>query len=168
MASGEGGTVSYTILFKLRSRLANTGTVTQGRRSRNDAGKHKNETWRPHFTYHRLISRSLCAHHHQPVQGENRMFLSALQCAFRRTLALVLAGTLTAMSWAQTATQPAAALPDGPRPQRLAVTDYSKPNSHFPNPLGPYMARQPAAGGPAQYPADRAVVARWQALSLHE
>ena len=69
------------------------------------------------------------------------MFLSALQCAFRRTLALVLAGTLTAMSWAQTATQPAAALPDGPRPQRLAVTDYSKPNSHFPNPLGPYMAR---------------------------
>ena len=70
------------------------------------------------------------------------MFLSALQCAFRRTLALVLAGTLTAMSWAQTATQPAAALPDGPRPQRLAVKDYSKPNSHFPNPLGPYMARR--------------------------
>jgi outer membrane protein len=69
------------------------------------------------------------------------MFLSALQCAFRRTLALVLAGTLTAMSWAQTATPPAAALPDGPRPQRLAVKDYSKPNSHFPNPLGPYMAR---------------------------
>ncbi len=70
------------------------------------------------------------------------MFLSALQCAFRRTLAVVLAGTLTAMSWAQTATQPAAALPDGPRPQRLAVKDYSKPNSHFPNPLGPYMARR--------------------------
>ncbi len=70
------------------------------------------------------------------------MFLSALQCAFRRTLALVLAGTLTAMSWAQTSTPPAAALPDSPRPQRLAVKDYSKPNSHFPNPLGPYMARQ--------------------------
>ena len=69
------------------------------------------------------------------------MFLSALQCAFRRTLALVLAGTLTAMSWAQTATQPAAALPDSPRPQRLAVKDYSKPNSHFPNPVAPYMPR---------------------------
>ncbi len=69
------------------------------------------------------------------------MFLSALQCAFRRTLAIVLAGTLTAMSWAQTATQPAAALPDSPRPQRLAVKDYSKPNSHFPNPLAPYMVR---------------------------
>ncbi|MGA9812748.1 MAG: TolC family protein [Terriglobales bacterium] len=46
------------------------------------------------------------------------------------------------MSWAQTSTPPAAALPDSPRPQRLAVKDYSKPNSHFPNPLGPYMARQ--------------------------
>ena len=60
------------------------------------------------------------------------MFLSALQCAFRRTLAVVLAGTLTAMSWAQTATQPAAALPDGPRPQRLAVKDYSKPQLSLP------------------------------------
>lgn len=69
------------------------------------------------------------------------MFLSALQCAFRRTLAVVLAGTLTATSWAQTATQPAPALPDGPRPQRLAVKDYSRPNSHFPNPVGPYMPR---------------------------
>ncbi len=69
------------------------------------------------------------------------MFWSALQCAFRRTLAIILAGTLTAMSWAQTATQPAAALPDSPRPQRPAVKDYSKPNTHFPNPLAPYMAR---------------------------
>jgi outer membrane protein TolC len=32
-------------------------------------------------------------------------------------------------------------LPDGPRPQRLAVKDYSRPNSHFPNPVGPYMPR---------------------------
>jgi outer membrane protein len=67
------------------------------------------------------------------------MFLSALQCAVRRTLAVVLAGTLTATSWAQTAAQPAAAVPDGPRPQRLAITDYSKPRSHFPNPVGPYL-----------------------------
>jgi outer membrane protein TolC len=69
------------------------------------------------------------------------MFLSALQCAFRRTLAVVLVGTLTATSWAQTTTQPAPALPDGPRPQRLAVKDYSRPNSHFPNPVAPYMPR---------------------------
>jgi outer membrane protein len=68
------------------------------------------------------------------------MFLS-LQCVFRRILAVVLAGALTATSWAQTAAQPAAAVPDGPRPQRLAVTDYSRPATHFPNPVGPYMAR---------------------------
>ena len=67
------------------------------------------------------------------------MFVSALQCAFRRTLVVVLAGALTATSWAQTAAQPAAALPDSPRPQRLAVKDYSRPTSHFPNPVGPYM-----------------------------
>ncbi len=70
------------------------------------------------------------------------MFLSALQCAFRRTLAVVLAGALTATGWAQTAAQPAAALPDSPSPQRQAVMDYSRPASHFPNPVGPYLARQ--------------------------
>ncbi len=70
------------------------------------------------------------------------MFLSALQCAFRRTLAVILAGALTATGWAQTAAQPAATLPDSPRPQRQAVMDYSRPASHFPNPVGPYLARQ--------------------------
>ena len=67
------------------------------------------------------------------------MFLSALQCAFRRTLAVVLAGSLMATSWAQTAAQPTPSVPDGPRPQRLAVKDYSKPRSHFPDPIGPYL-----------------------------
>ncbi|HMJ24073.1 MAG TPA: TolC family protein [Terriglobales bacterium] len=66
------------------------------------------------------------------------MFLSVLQCAFRRTLAVVLAGSLMATSWAQTAAQPTPSVPDGPRPQRLAVKDYSKPRSHFPDPIGPY------------------------------
>ncbi len=66
------------------------------------------------------------------------MFLSALQCAFRRTLAVIVASTLTATSWAQTAAQPAAAVPDGPRPQTSAVMNYSKPRSYFPNPIGPY------------------------------
>jgi len=66
------------------------------------------------------------------------MFLSALRCAFRRTLAVVLAGALTAMSWAQTATQPAQTVPEGPKPQGFVATDYSKPNSHFPNPIAPY------------------------------
>lgn len=66
------------------------------------------------------------------------MFLSALRCAFRRTLAVVLAGALTAMSWAQTAAQPAQTVPESPKPQGFVATDYSKPNSHFPNPIAPY------------------------------
>jgi outer membrane protein len=64
------------------------------------------------------------------------MYLSALHCALRRTLAVVLAGVLTASSWAQTA-QPAPP-PNGPQPQRFVVSDYSKPQSHFPNPIAPY------------------------------
>jgi outer membrane protein len=66
------------------------------------------------------------------------MFLSALRCAFRRTLAVILAGALTAMSWAQTAAQPAQTVPEGPKPQGFVATDYSKPSSHFPNPIAPY------------------------------
>jgi len=66
------------------------------------------------------------------------MFLSALNCAFRRSLAIVLAGALTATSWAQSAAQPAASVPDSPQPQRSAVKDYSQPRSYFPNPIGPY------------------------------
>jgi outer membrane protein len=64
------------------------------------------------------------------------MFLSALQCTLRRTLAVILAGTLTATGWAQTAAQPAA--PEGPKPQQFVVSDYTKPHSHFPNPIAPY------------------------------
>ena len=66
------------------------------------------------------------------------MFLSALQCALRRTLAVVLAGTLTATGWAQTAAQPNPAAPEGPKPQLFVTSDYSKPQSHFPNPIAPY------------------------------
>ena len=65
------------------------------------------------------------------------MFLSALQCAFRRTLAVVLAGTLTATGWAQTAAQPAQPCPRAQDRSGL-VEDYSKPRSHFPNPIAPY------------------------------
>ena len=66
------------------------------------------------------------------------MFLSALCCAVRRTLAVVLAGVLIAPGWAQTVAPPAQSAPDGPRPQNLVMQDYSKPRSHFPNPIGPY------------------------------
>ncbi len=67
------------------------------------------------------------------------MFLSASQCTLRRTLAVILAGTLTAPGWAQTAAQPAA--PEGPKPQQFVVSDYTKPHSHFPNPIAPYRSQ---------------------------
>ena len=70
------------------------------------------------------------------------MSVSALHCAVRRTLALVLAGTLTATSWAQTAAQPAQPVPPGPQPQRFVMKDYSKPRSYFPNPLAPYSPQR--------------------------
>jgi outer membrane protein len=66
------------------------------------------------------------------------MYLSVLQCALRRTLAVVLAGALTATGWAQTAAPPNSAAPEGPKPQQFVVSDYSKPRSHFPNPISPY------------------------------
>jgi outer membrane protein len=74
------------------------------------------------------------------------MLLSALQCALRRSLAVVLAGALTATGWAQTSAQPAAAapMPDGPQPQRFVTKDYSKPRSHFPDPIGPYRPQSVA------------------------
>ena len=65
------------------------------------------------------------------------MYLSALQCALRRTLAVVLAGSLTATAWSQTATQPDQSAPEGPKPQRFTL-DYTKARSHFPNPTAPY------------------------------
>lgn len=69
------------------------------------------------------------------------MFLSALQCALRRTSAVVLAGTLTATGWAQTAAQPNPAAPEGPKAHQFVVSDYTKPQSHFPNPIAPYRSQ---------------------------
>ena len=66
------------------------------------------------------------------------MFLSALHCALRRALAVVLAGTLTATAWAQTAAQPNQSAPEGPKPQHVTLENYTKARSHFPNPIGPY------------------------------
>jgi outer membrane protein len=68
------------------------------------------------------------------------MFLSALHCALRRTLAIVLTGALTTAGWAQTSAQPSQSVPEGPQPQRFVTRDYSKPRSYFPNPLGPYRS----------------------------
>ncbi len=37
------------------------------------------------------------------------------------------------------------AVPDGPRPQPLVELDYTRPASHFPNPIGPYRSHSVAA-----------------------
>ncbi len=53
-------------------------------------------------------------------------------------------GTLTIASWAQDA--PAAPVPQNtPETRPLPVLNYSKPVSHFPNPMGPYTPRHLAA-----------------------
>ncbi len=70
------------------------------------------------------------------------MFVSALQSAVRRSLAVVLAATLTPMGWSQTAAQPNSAVPESPKPQVFVTTDYAKPHSYFPNPLGPYESHR--------------------------
>src|SRR5271167_3215189 len=58
----------------------------------------------------------------------------------RLTAAGVLFGTLTLAGWAQNA--PAAPVPQNtPETRPLPVLNYSKPVSHFPNPIGPYTAR---------------------------
>ncbi len=67
------------------------------------------------------------------------MFLSALQCTLRRTLAVVMAGALATTGWAQTSAQPGPSVPQSPQPQRFVMKDYSQPRSHFPNPAGPYL-----------------------------
>ena len=93
------------------------------------------------------------------------MFLSALQCTLRRTLAVILAGALTATGWAQTAVQPAA--PEGPKPQQFVVSDYTKAHSHFPNPIAPYRPQTLPAPDLSNTSRIEHPDARWEALSLH-
>src|SRR5438034_10382821 len=73
------------------------------------------------------------------------MLLPHLNAALRRTTALALAIFMLLPSWAQEAqqtAQPAASQPpQTPQPQQFVLKDYSKPRSHFPNPIGPYMPR---------------------------
>ena len=60
----------------------------------------------------------------------------------RQIAAVILAGTLTTSGWAQQQSQSAVpAKPEAPQPQQFRLKDYSKPRSHFPNPLGPYLPR---------------------------
>src|SRR5580698_1495595 len=62
----------------------------------------------------------------------------------RLTAAGILFGTLTLAGWAQDT--PAAPVPQNtPETRPLPVLNYSKPVSHFPNPIGPYTPRHLAA-----------------------
>src|SRR5271169_3348281 len=72
------------------------------------------------------------------------MPFARLTSTIRLTTAAVLFGSLTIAGWAQDA--PAAPVPQNtPETRPLPVLNYSKPVSHFPNPIGPYTARHLAA-----------------------
>src|SRR5712672_1295558 len=68
------------------------------------------------------------------------MPFARLALNIRLTIASVLFGVLAVASWAQE--PPAAPVPQNTSETRqLPVLDYSKPVSHFPNPIGPYKPR---------------------------
>jgi outer membrane protein len=70
------------------------------------------------------------------------MHLPRLSCAPRLFAGLLMAGLLSATGWTQTSQETTpAALPVAPSAQRFEVKDYTKPRSHFPNPIGPYLPR---------------------------
>jgi len=72
------------------------------------------------------------------------MPFARLASSIRLTTAAVLFGTLTVASWGQEA--PAAPVPQNtPETRPLPVLNYSRPVSHFPNPIGPYTARHLSA-----------------------
>lgn len=71
------------------------------------------------------------------------MSLHGLNSVKRLTAAMLLAGTLSIGAVAQDAAQSTPAAPSASQPtpaQAFVVKDYSKPHSHFPNPVGPYMS----------------------------
>jgi outer membrane protein len=78
------------------------------------------------------------------------MHLSSLKCVISRIMAVVLVVALPGSMWAQDA-QPAqgqtsgsqASLPQAPSSDKaLEFQNYTKPKSHFPNPIAPYTPRQ--------------------------
>jgi outer membrane protein len=72
------------------------------------------------------------------------MFLPCLNSRSRLTAAVLLAGAFSIGGLAQDSAQPLPSAPQAPPPastQGFVVKDYSKPESHFPNPIAPYMPR---------------------------
>jgi outer membrane protein TolC len=76
------------------------------------------------------------------MHGDKRMSLPRLKPVLQQAIACLLALSMPTLGLAQEATPPAA--PSAAKAQQYQRVDYSKPNSHFPNPLAPYMARQVA------------------------
>jgi outer membrane protein len=71
------------------------------------------------------------------------MLFPCLRSVARVTVANVLLATLTLAAWGQE--PPAAPVPQNtPETQPLPILDYTKPVTHFPNPVGPYTPRHVA------------------------
>jgi outer membrane protein len=68
------------------------------------------------------------------------MPFARLASPLRLAVVTLLFATLTLTSWAQEP-PPAPTPQNTPQVQTLPVMNYAKPVSHFPNPIGPYMAR---------------------------
>lgn len=94
------------------------------------------------------------------------MQLTRLTSAARQLMSLALAVLLTSISWAQepaaqpapaapqsqTATTPSAPSAQGARAKPFVFADYSKPRSHFPNLLSPYVPRNVSPPNQANTP----------------
>jgi outer membrane protein TolC len=86
------------------------------------------------------------------MSGDKRMSLPTLNSVNRLIAGVLLAGTVSIGSIAQDTAQTTAAAPGttpsttapAPQAQQFVMKDYSKPESHFPNPIAPYMPRHVA------------------------
>ena len=70
------------------------------------------------------------------------MALSHVRPIFRAGVALTLVAVLGGNLSAQQAQPEPAQAPSGPKPQQFVLQDYTKPRSHFPNPIGPYSPKR--------------------------
>src|SRR5499433_1854284 len=70
------------------------------------------------------------------------MALSHVVPLFRAGVALNLVAVLAGNISAQQAQPEQAQAPSGPKPQQFVLEDYTKPRSHFPNPIGPYTPKK--------------------------
>src|SRR5271166_4104927 len=70
------------------------------------------------------------------------MPFARLASIVRLAAAATVFATLTLASWAQDSQSPAPLAPQPSSDKPLPVLNYTKPVSHFPNPIGPYTPRR--------------------------